>query len=195
MLLGLYDQEVLASLTQLPKKYQYFIDIGAADGYYGVGVIVGKFFKKSFCYEISEQGQKTIEANAKINDVTAKIEIRGKAVSNFYKDFSQNEADQSVLFVDIDGGEFELFSSEIFEKFKNSVVFFELHEWLFPDGKERLERLKNDAEKHFKITTLTTTSRDLSVFEELREMSDSDRWLICSERRPRLMTWWRLDPK
>ena len=195
MLLGLYEQEVLLSFKQIPKKYKYFINIGGADGYYGVGVIVGKLFKKSYCYEISEQGQKTIEANAKINDVTDKIEIRGKAVSNFHEDFSQNEADKSVLLVDIEGGEFELFNSEVLKKFKNSVILIELHEWLFPDGKDRLDRLKNEVEQHFKITTLTTMGRDLSVFKELREMNDTDRWLICSEGRHKLMSWWRLDPK
>ena len=35
---------------------------------------------------------------------------------------------------------------------------------------------------------------DLSEFEELKEWSDTDRWLVCSEGRPKLMTWWRLDP-
>ena len=78
--------------------------------------------------------------------------------------------------------------------FKQSVIFIELHDWFFPDGKERLDRLKNEVEKYFKITVLTTTSRDLSVFEELQSMSDTDRWLICSEGRPKLMNWWKLDP-
>ncbi len=194
MLLGLYEQEVLNSLQKLPKKYRYFIDIGAADGYYGIGVLVSNLFEKSYCYEISQQGQDTIKKNAELNNVSNRIVIRSKADKEFEKEFSQEEAATSVLFVDIEGGEFELFNSELFEKFRNSVIFIELHDWFFPDGKERLDRLREDAEKYFKITALTTTSRDLSVFEELRYMNDTDRWLICSEGRGQLMTWWRLDP-
>lgn len=194
MLLGLYEQEVLLSLQQLPKKYRYFIDVGAADGYYGVGVIVGKLFEKSWCYEISEKGQATIRANGELNNVSHRIAIRGKADNNFSKEFSLEDAAASVLFVDIEGAEFDLLNEELFEKFKHSVIFIELHNWFFHNGDERLNTLKIHAEKFFKITTLTTTSRDLSVFDELQELSDTDRWLICSEGRGRLMIWWRLDP-
>jgi hypothetical protein len=195
MLLGLYEQEVLISLQNIPKKYRYFIDIGAADGYYGVGVLVGNLFEKSWCYEISDQGRNTIKKNAELNNVSNQVIIRGKADCGFEKAFSTTETDISVLFVDIEGAEFELFNNEVFEKFKKSIIFIELHDWFFPDGKARLIKLKCEAEKNFKITEITTTSRDLSKFEELRDMNDNDRWLICSEGRGRLMTWWRLDPK
>jgi hypothetical protein len=194
MLLGIYEKEVLISLQSIPKRYRYFIDVGAADGYYGVGVIVGNLFEKSWCYEISEEGQQTIKKNAELNKVSHRVEVRGKADLNFEKEFSSAEASISVLFIDIEGAEFELLNTGLFEKFKNSIIFIELHDWFFPDGEERLNILKQNAEKFFKISTLTTTSRDLSVFEELKGMNDTDRWLICSEGRGRLMTWWRLDP-
>ena len=194
MLLGLYEQEVLVSLQSASKKYRYFIDIGAADGYYGIGVIVAGLFKKSWCYEISQLGRDAIKANAHLNSVSNQIVIKGKADSGFADEFSDEDAAQSVLFVDIEGGEFELFEKKIFEKFRQSVIFIELHDDFFPDGEERLSRLREDAEKFFRVSTLTTTARDLSSFEELQELSDTDRWLICSEGRPCLMTWWRLDP-
>lgn len=194
MLLGLYEQEVLACLLRLPKRYRYFIDVGAADGYYGIGVIVGKIFEKSWCYEVSEQGQHIIRVNAQLNNVSDQIVIRGKAGSTIHNDFSEDEAAQSVLFIDIEGGEFELINEKLLEKFKYSIIFIELHDWFFSDGAEQVDRLRMNIEKFFKITSLTTTSRDLSVFNELQKMSDTDRWLICSEGRGRLMTWWRLDP-
>jgi hypothetical protein len=194
MLLGLYEQEVLKSLKALPEKYRYFIDIGAADGYYAIGVLVGNLFEKSWCYEVSPWGRSIIRNNAQLNNVSHRLVIREKADSGFEREFSEEDAARSVLFVDIEGGEFELFSRELFEKFRNSVIIIELHDWVFADGRERLDRLRFDAEKYFQITSITTTSRDLSVFEALRDMNDTDRWLICSEGRPRLMTWWRLDP-
>ena len=52
-----------------------------------------------------------------------------------------------------------------------------------------------DIRPFFKVSTLKTSSRDLSRFSELSEYSDSERWLIASEGRPRLMSWLRLDPK
>lgn len=194
MLLGLYEQEVLKSLQTTPKKYKTFIDLGAANGYYGIGVLVGGIFEKSYCYEISLDGQRTIEQNAKLNNVFDKVKIRGTANKDFYKDLDGNEIDQSVLFVDIEGGEFELFDKNIFKVFSQSIIYIELHDWFFVDGNEKLKKLEEDARNYFNIKKLTTTSRDLSVFEELNEMSDTDRWLICSEGRGRRMTWWKLEP-
>ena len=194
MLLGLYEQEVLRSLQTIPKKYKTFIELGAADGYYGIGVLVGGIFEKSYCFEISLDGQKTIEQNAKLNNVFNNVKIRGKADKDFYKDLQNDEIAQSVLFVDIEGDEFNLFDKNIFEKFKKSIIYIELHDWFFTDGNEKLKKLEEDAKEYFSIEKITMTSRDLSVFEELNEMSDTDRWLICSEGRMKLMTWWRLDP-
>ena len=53
----------------------------------------------------------------------------------------------------------------------------------------------SDAKPFFKISKLTTTSRDLSKFPELFDLPDSERWLIASEGRSKLMTWLRLDPR
>ena len=194
MLLGIYEKELLTSLLQIPARYRYFVNIGAADGYYGIGTLVGGLFTKSFCYEISEKGQSIIKINSEINRVADRIVIRGAANAKFHEDFTELDADQSVLFVDIEGGEFEIFNQEVLSKFKNSVIFIELHDWNRPDGEFQLNKLKEEVEKLFRISRLSTTSRDLSSFEELRDMSDTDRWLICSEGRPLLMNWWRLDP-
>ena len=75
MLFGLYEKEVLDSLQSISKKNTTFIDLGAADGYYGVGVLVSNLFEKSICYEISEKGKKAIKNNAQLNNVLHKMEI------------------------------------------------------------------------------------------------------------------------
>jgi len=40
MILGLYEQEILESLSHIGPQYTNFIDLGAADGYYGIGELV-----------------------------------------------------------------------------------------------------------------------------------------------------------
>jgi hypothetical protein len=100
-----------------------------------------------------------------------------------------------VLLVDIEGGEFDLFDVKLFKALKGSIIFIELHDWMINDGDNKLAKLKSEASKYFNFTEITTTSRDLSVFPELRSFNDTDRWLICSESRKKLMTWLRLDPK
>jgi hypothetical protein len=195
MLLGLYEKEILTSLQNIPSKYKTFIDLGAADGYYGIGALVNGMFEKSYCYEMNVAGQKIIKKNAELNNVASKVVIRGFADKYFYKDLKNDEIDQSVLLVDIEGAEFNLFDKNLFKKFSKSIIYIELHPWIFKnDGQEELHKLEKDAREYFTIEKITTTSRDLSKFEELKKWSDTDRWLICSEGRHKLMTWWRLDP-
>ena len=194
MLLGLYEQEILESLASVPKSYKTFIDLGAADGYYAIGVLINKLFENSYCFEMAEKGREVIKKNALLNRVSGNVSIHGAADKGFYKAIKGEHLSKSVLFVDIEGAEFDLFDRELFGVFKNSIIFIELHDWFVEDGKRKLAKFRNDAKEFFNITELTTSARDLSKFSELKNYSDSDRWLICSEGRDRLMTWFRLDP-
>jgi len=196
MLLGLYELEVLDSLKDIPSKYDTFINLGAADGYYGVGVLVGNLFSKSICYEINEVGRETIKENARLNGVSEKVEIRGVANKDFYRNMDKSILDNSVLLVDIEGGEFEIVNKETFGAFRKSIIIIELHEfWCLSDGKRELEKMLNDSQSTHHITEFRSGSRDPASFQELKKYSDTDRWLICSEGRPKVMRWWRFDPK
>jgi hypothetical protein len=195
MLLGLYEKEVLDSLQNISKKNTTFIDLGAADGYYGIGVLVNNLFEKSICYEISEEGRKTIKDNAQLNNVLHKVEIRGIAKNNFYNELPSSILSNSVLFIDIEGAEFELVDKGTFNAFNRSIIFIELHDWFFEDGEKKLQKLKNDSSLTHAITELKMGARDLSAFPELKKLHDNDRWIICSEGRKQLMTWLRFDPR
>jgi len=195
MLLGLYEQEVLTSILNVPKTHRTFIDLGAADGYYGIGVLVNKHFDSSYCFELSEKGQEVIRRNAELNSVSSKLKVYGKAEKDFFKHLPAEQLATSVLLVDIEGGEFNLLDADLFKVLKDTIIFIELHPWLVEDGVNKLAKLKSDASTYFNITEITTASRDLSVFPELRNFNDTDRWLICSESRKQLMTWYRLNPK
>jgi len=194
MVFGLYEQEILTSLANLPPQYKTFIDLGAAEGYYGVGVLVNNLFQRSYCFEQSPKGRKIIASSAEMNRVSERVSIHGIADRNFYNLIPLEARSGSVLLVDIEGGEFDLFDQELFGAFKDSTIFIELHQWIVGDGDNKLAKLRDDASKYFEITEITTTSRDLSVFSELKHFSDTDRWLICSEGRPLLMTWYKLTP-
>jgi hypothetical protein len=79
MICGLYEKEVLDALSSRPETHKTLIDLGAADGYYGVGSLVNGLFDTSYCYEISEVGQKIIAANARRNGVADRVTVLGIA--------------------------------------------------------------------------------------------------------------------
>lgn len=56
MLLGLYEAEVLEAVMALPARYRLFIDLGAADGYYGVGLVFNGRFEKILVFRDRSEG-------------------------------------------------------------------------------------------------------------------------------------------
>jgi hypothetical protein len=195
MLLGIYEKEILCSLVNVPKSCKTFINIGAADGYYGIGVLINNLFIKSICYEASLKGQKVIRFNAELNNVLSKLEIKGIARNNFHTELPGNILSNSLLLMDVEGAEFELADKKMFKAFRNSIIIIELHDWLYEDGEKKLQKLLDDSAKTHTFTTFTMGTRDLSNFSELKKFHDNERWLICSEGRPQLMSWVRFDPK
>jgi hypothetical protein len=194
---SLYEKEVLDSLSAVPNTHRTFIDIGAADGYYGIGVLVNNLFDYSYCFEMSEYGQKVIARNANLNGVSHRLKIFGIAEQNFI-DFLNTEGvdlSKTVLLCDIEGGEFKLFNDTVLNAMRGSVIIIETHDSIFPNGRQMVNTLKQLANNRFSITEFTTTSRDLSLFPELNKFNDNDRWLIVSEGRRQLPSWIRLDPK
>lgn len=195
MLLGIYEEEVLNSIMGVSNKYDIFIDLGAADGYYSIGSLISKKFQTSYSFEISTKGREVIQKNANLNRVSNKLHIFGEATKDFYKKIPIKDLNSAVILIDIEGAEFSLLNRELFSHLKKAIIFIELHDWFFDNGKKKVMKLMSDAKPFFKISSLTTTSRDLSIFPELLDYPDSERWLIASEGRSKLMTWLRLDPK
>ena len=195
ILFGLYEKEILDKLIVLSNRYRNFIDLGAADGYYGIGVVLNHFFERAFCYESSKKGREIISKTAYINGVSSSIFIRGTATGDFYRDFDQEILDDSVILVDIEGGEFEILNTRVFQAFQNSCFIIELHEWMVPDGREKLDTLKKEAGEYFEMEILRMSSRDPGAFYELQNLPDFERWLICSEGRNQIQNWLVLTPK
>lgn len=194
MILGIYEQEILKELSEIPQKYKIFIDLGAADGYYGIGVLVGRLFERSYCFEITEAGRSVILKNAERNLVLSQVIIKGEATREIVTEIPRDEINSSVLFVDIEGAEFDLFDSKLFYDFKKSIIFIEIHDFFHLDGKEKLKKLISNSEPTHRVKRIRMGCRDLSVFPELYGWSDFDRWMLCAEGRAQLMTWLRFDP-
>jgi hypothetical protein len=120
--------------------------------------------------------------------------VRGEATKGIASEIPVSERDNSILFVDVEGAEFDIFDEAVFLNFSKSIIFIEIHDFFYTDGKLKLNKLLADAGATHRVKTIQMTQRDLSTFPELYDWSDHDRWLLCSEGRAKLMTWLRLDP-
>jgi hypothetical protein len=194
MLLGMYEEEILTQLTRLPTRYNRFINVGAADGYYGVGVLVANMFRGADCFEISKDARAVIAATAASNGVASRLVIHGAAEPGFLDMFSEESLSESVLLIDVEGAEYELLCDSALEKLSESIVIVELHTGLVEDGEHKTKSLVARAERYFSVTVLESGARNPNALKELRAFCDTDRWLVVSESRPYPMQWLRLDP-
>jgi hypothetical protein len=196
MLLGIYEREVLEALENASHGRRIFIDIGAADGYYAVGGLAANMFDQATCFEISPAGQETILENARRNSVESRIRILGEFTgdslavlsSSHNRDFSE-----MVILMDIEGSEFEILTEAVLTELRKSILIIEIHDWEVPSGTS-IDDLLDSAEEFFQVTWLTMGDRNMSVFPELVDWPDDDRWILCSESRPKLMKWLVLTP-
>ncbi len=196
-LFGLYEQEILQAIAKLKGKFRYFINLGAADGYYGVGLAAAGICEQSICFETSDRGREAIGKTAQWNAVTNKVKIHGTADGNLPRVLAGLGIDPKdcLILSDIEGAEFSLFTPENLSALRRAHMIIEMHAFMFPDGAAQEQKLTAAAQRFFNTDIIRTGARDLSSFRELDVVHDSDRWLICSEGRPTSMNWLSLTPK
>jgi len=195
MLLGMYEQEVQELLVEVSPGRSTFVDVGAADGFYAVGALVSGLFSRTIAFEMSEEGRQTISESARLNHVEARITIEGHADKQFVRQLKDFDPADTVILVDIEAGEFELFDEGVFSSLAGGIVIIELHHQFRSDGDALLRKLLSQSEAHFEHRLFSMGARDLSKFSEVHAYPDNCRWLLCAESRPLLMSWVVLQPR
>lgn len=198
MLLGLYEREIsdLLMALAMSENNRYLIDCGAADGFFAVGALVSGEFEFVWAFEQSKSQRINLKENAEVNGIENKLEILGSVEHDFLDELENDEKflfDRSTFLMDIEGGEFQVLNEGNLARMKDSVLIIELHDFSTEQKLERVSLLARAQESHHGYL-FSTGARDLSEIHELDYLSDSNRWLMCSEGRPRVMDWLVLFP-
>ena len=130
-ILGIYEKEILDLFEQgYFANRSTFVDIGAADGYYAIGVLVARIFSQTIAYEASPHGRQALRATAELNGVTQNLVINGAPPVDLAADLSKQAVvlDDAVILCDIEGGEFQLFNQETLPKLSTAHILIELHD-------------------------------------------------------------------
>ena len=194
-LLGCYEKEVQEEIYNLTKKnnLEYFINLGAGEGYHAIGSKVANLFKYFFCYELDKSNQKTIKKNFQLNGINENIQIFSKADIDFLK-YLENKINfsKSLFLFDIEGDEFKILDKRNIEIIKNSYLIIELHH--FYSSKIEVDEFYELLHKFYNIRTCKTGNRIFSKFKKLDKFNDDEKWLMMSESRPATMDWIICEP-
>ena len=195
-IVGCYEQEVQSKIVELQKinKKKYFINFGAGEGYFALGVLYSGFFEQSIAFEITDESRNIMIENSKINKLDNRLSIKYSANSSFLKDIldSGKKLDDIFILSDIEGAEFEIFNDDNLSKLINCNLIIEFHRHPIDEENKKFREKLN---KYFKVSLLSTSNRSFSDIPLLKELNDDDRWLIASENRPYLMNWFVCTPK
>lgn len=195
MLLGLYEREVVDVLVEHSDHRDIFVDVGAADGFFAVGLVACGVFNRSYAFEINTNGRQVIRKSSEINAVSHLVSVSGRFDENFVASAEHLDLSRSVVLIDIEGDEFGLLDSVLIDQLRDAVVIVELHDFYFGNGEALKSALFNRLKVYFELTTITTGARELPRSGLLDAMSDNERWLLCSEGRVRRMEWLIATPR
>jgi hypothetical protein len=190
-LLGLYEQEVLERIAAQGRKWDCVINLGAGDGYYGVGLVKSGLAARSICFEQKNEGQAAIKRAADNNGVADRVTILGRAEADFPNNPALQGIDLSrtLIIIDIEGGEFSLLTDNLLQRLQDAELIVELHGRFIATNPNPEAAFLERLAQYFRCDVFSMGQRDLSSMTELAVLGDSDRWLLCSEGRPFLMRW------
>jgi 16S rRNA G966 N2-methylase RsmD len=192
--LGQYEIQVINKIIESSNNYDTFINIGAGDGYFAVGVVYSNLFDKSICFEISENGRKVIEENSFLNKVEKRVKIFNTANTESLNNILKVD-NKALILIDIEGDEFDLLTEEFLLVCKNCTIIIELHDGFIKNLKNSRDDVLKKANKYFEVSYLERLNSDIYSFEELDYLNDNYRQLLFSEGRPLKMEWICFTPK
>jgi hypothetical protein len=195
-LLGIYERELVNQVNAIVlRNPSRIIDIGAAEGYYAVGLAKRLPTSEVLAFEMEEKGRAALAAMASLNDVSERVRIHGKCEAS---DLQSALAGRSgaVVVCDVEGYEQFLLDPYAVMGLIDACVLVELHEFIVSGITATLiERfsLTHDIEHIWQEPRATSDFPWRSLGTRLLPAFYLE-WAV-SEWRPERMSWLWMTPK
>ena len=195
-LLGIYERELTHCVEHIcAAQPALIVDIGAGEGYYAVGLAKRIPTARLMAFEMNPIGQSVVAEMAALNDVSRRVEIRGKCEPSDLVDALADEA-HPVVVCDVEGYEDTLLDPTNVPALRRATIIVELHEFVIQGITDIIR--SRFAESHV-IEHIWQESRARTDFPwrtlgtSLLPGSYLD-WAV-SEWRPERMAWLWMVPK
>ena len=191
-LIGTYENELHHIIDDLHKRKEYNIifDIGAAEGYYAVGL--AKTFPRSkvMAFETSDKARKLIKAMAAVNDVSSSIQIEGECRVESFKNYLDEK--NGLIICDCEGLELELLDPAKIPNLINYDIIVELHDYS-SGGYTVTEIMKSRFEKSHTFNFINI--RRNKPIEHLKNFEKDQILKVADENRAYSIGWAFLEAK
>lgn len=185
-LLGTYES-ALHDVMQEAGRFSHFIDIGASDGYYCVGIALLNPGAVVVGYETDRVEQSIAKGLAALNGVD--IEVRGTAGRS---ELASLPASGALLMVDIEGAERELLDPSASPRLRTTTMLVETHLEAHPD---LVDVLTSRFSRTHEITVIGERRRSTINPAELADWDPEGVRRLMTEGRLTPGVWMLLRPK
>jgi hypothetical protein len=138
-LLGIYERELSAPVESIcAGKPGLIVDIGAAEGYYAIGLARRNPQAHMVAFEMEPTGQSALREMAGLNNVADRVEIRGKCEAPDLV-AALGDTPAPVVVCDVEGYEEKLLDPQAVPALRQTTILVELHDFIIPGITEKLK--------------------------------------------------------
>jgi hypothetical protein len=182
-LIGSYERELHPAIEHaLAKAASIFVNVGAGDGYYAVGVALRLPGTVVHAFDFDAGRRATCAALAELNGVEERVHVHGGCDTAWLAQLP----DDVFLLVDCEGCEAELLDPERAPPLRHATLIVELHDFLDPRSSRRI--LDRFGTTH-RIERVESEPRHVDEFPNLDFLGWKQREIAVSEFRFRPMEW------
>lgn len=177
-LLGSYERELHETVgCIIARPYSTIVDVGAAEGYYAVGLATRMPTAEIVAFEANESGRETLQAMAALNGVAERIQVLGTATC---ANLATLDPEGPVLVVsDCEGAEYELLNPARVPWLERADILVEVHQMHGLNGRAELSARFGHTHD---VTVIEVRRRDSSLYPELQRFDPGDREALLFER-------------
>jgi hypothetical protein len=196
-LLGTYELELNGVWEELCRRpFETILDIGAAHGYYAVGLLLRMPARKAIAFELDSELQRVVSDLANANGVAGRVTLRGLCDAPALASSLEN-AGAALVIMDVEGAEATLLDPFVAPGLRNATIVVEVHDFVYGGMGDlivgRFAATHTIAEIWSRERTVEDFPLDLPPWKRvlLRPLLLYMMW----ERRGRKMRWLYLTPK
>lgn len=196
-ILGTYELELAPIVNQWPGLHlTRAIDVGAAEGYYAVGVARWLGIPVT-AFELEAESRTLLANMARLNGVSTNIKVCGACDTDALSlALAEAGGQRQLLICDVEGFELDLLDPERIPALTETWILAEMHDCFRPGCTEELVRRFSPTHRIERIKTRARTPMDFPPTQSaLRHLPGPVKVRFMSEGRPGPMDWLWMAPK
>lgn len=129
-IIGSYECELWPLISRMKKRnYDQIFDVGCAEGFYAVGLATVLGPDRVWAYDLDRKSEQSILELSKANGLENVVQFKNE---EFTLNPHLEKGKRTLVFMDIEGAENDVFRDVEFSEWKNTDFLVECHVWANP---------------------------------------------------------------